>query len=123
MTKKEEAMKRLIGVLIGIFLGFGFAFASDVKPSDLNFAFSGVKSSEIVILSKTEMKKVKGAGWFKHFRHSIRHLGHYIRKRIRRIPRWRRYRMALQAIGVIGAIYTGGTIYPTFQGFAFSVAW
>ncbi|QCI28971.1 hypothetical protein [Caminibacter pacificus] len=123
-------MKKVLKVLLVLFFSVGLASASNLKQNDIDFAFSGVKSSEIVLLNKTDMTKIKGAGWFKHFRHSLRHFGHSIRhwshsiyKKIRRIPRWRRYRLALQAIGVIGAIYTGGAIYPTFQGFAYSIAW
>ena len=62
------------------------------------------------------MKKIKGAGWFRHLRHSIK-------RAFKRIPKWRRIRLALQLGGIIGAIYTGGTIYPTLQGLGFSIGW
>ena len=116
-------MKTFIKILVGVFLSVGLAFASNVKQNDLSFAFNTIKSSEVVVLNKTEMKKIKGAGWFKHLRHSIKKAFKKIRHSIRKIPKWKRIRLALQLVGAVGFIYTGGTIYPTFQGVGFSVAW
>ena len=116
-------METFIKILVGVFLSVGLAFASNVKQNDLSFAFKGVKYSEVVVLNKTEMKKIKGAGWFKHLRHSIKRAFKKIRHSIRKIPKWRRIRLALQLVGLVGAIYTGGVTYPTFQGVGFSMAW
>ncbi len=69
------------------------------------------------------MKKIKDVSWFKHLRHSIKKAFKKIRHYIRKIPKGERIRLALQLVGVVGAIYAGGVIYPTFQGVGFSMAW